>query len=108
MGHPRVYGADHFPQKFHNFAIGSFPCVRGRFFSVKKQVLSQGFIPVCTGQIKLYKHTNVWNTVHPRVYGADTKFLKEIPTVDVLLIPVVSDLYDKVSMYHFFEIYFCG
>lgn len=51
MGHPRVYGADHFPQKFHNFAIGSSPCIRGGFFKDIFFFSDFRFIPVYTGRI---------------------------------------------------------
>ena len=27
---------------------------------------------------------------------------------DALSIPIILDLYDKFSMYYFFEMYFCG
>lgn len=61
-----------------------------------------------TGQIMPFFTKLVHTGAHPRVYGADTKFLKEIPTVDTLSIPVTLDFYDKFSMYYFFEMYFCG
>lgn len=45
---------------------------------------------------------------HPRTHGADTKFLKKFSMADALSIPIILDLYDKFSMYYFFEMYFCG
>lgn len=51
MGHPRVYGANHFPQKFHNFAIGSSPCIRGGYLPYVDMDGRTGFIPVYTGRI---------------------------------------------------------
>lgn len=78
MGHPRVYGADHFPQKFHNFAIGSSPCIRGGLYSGMKMTGNGRFIPVYTGRILPNVLYLIYDKVHPRVYGADTKFLKNL------------------------------
>lgn len=78
MGHPRVYGADHFPQKFHNFAIGSSPCIRGGFFKDIFFFSDFRFIPVYTGRILPNVLYLIYDKVHPRVYGADTKFLKNL------------------------------
>lgn len=53
-------------------------------------------------------HPELADEAHPRTHGADTKFLKEFSMADALSIPIILDLYDKFSMYYFFEMYFCG
>ena len=87
--------------------MGSSPCIRGRFFSVKEHVLSQGLIPVYTGQISGRNLNSQPIEAHPRVYGADTKFLKQIPVVSKPF-SFVLDFRNRISMYHFRLVYFCG
>ena len=59
------------------------------------------FIPVYTGQICDSKLLNLLAEIHPRVYGADTKSLKQIRRVGRQAVFAPAS-YDKISMYHFF------
>lgn len=103
-----MHGADCYRVTIIMCPEGSSPYARGRFTSDVKNDCLTRFIPVCTGQICAKPVRVSAAAVHPRMHGADTKFLKEIPAVDTLSIPVTLDFYDKFSMYYFFEMYFCG
>ena len=125
--HPRVYGADSLNSSIFLFAAGSSLCVRGRYQDRPEEILLHGLIPVCTGadfasplrvplmlrfipvrtgQIDATLKFRIPYTVHPRAYGADTKFLKQIPVVSKPFF--VLDFCNKTSMYHFRLSYFCG
>ena len=66
-----------------------------------------GLIPVYTGQIHHFLAQSRTAEAHPRVYGADTKFLKQIPVVSKPF-SFVLDFRNRISMYHFRLVYFCG
>lgn len=66
------------------------------------------FILVRTGQMPEPRQHLDACTVHPRAYGADTKFLKEISALGKPSFFSVLDFHNKTSMYHFRLSYFCG
>ena len=60
-----------------------------------------GRIPVYTGQMEGMHTSAAPEQIHPRVYGADTKSLKQIRRVGRQAVFAPAS-YDKISMYHFF------
>ena len=109
-------------------SMGASPYARGGFYGTVPDIAPVRLIPVRTGRIsfvyspalRIRVHPRTHGAdrfspggfspprVHPRTHGADTKFLKEFSMADALSIPIILDLYDKFSMYYFFEMYFCG
>ena len=89
-------------------SMGASPYARGGFYDHEYKVQAVKGIPVRTGRISFVYSPALRIRVHPRTHGADTKFLKDFSMADALSIPIILDLYDKFSMYYFFEMYFCG
>ena len=79
--HPRVYGAGLVGDIALVDKLDSSPCIRGRSDTERKNADGR--------------------KIHPRVYGADTKSLKQIRRVGRQAVFAPAS-YDKISMYHFF------
>ena len=81
MAHPRVHGTDARTIRKKSCCMGSSPCIRGRRQRTDATSTGTRFIPVYTGQTGPTISVIIRIGIHPRVYGADTKFLKRIPVV---------------------------
>ena len=79
---PHIYGADPiilFSQPLHTRFIPVYTgleCINTYYKTIREWL-----IPVYTGQMPLICRSRTSRKVHPRAYGADTKFLKRIPVI---------------------------
>ncbi len=67
--HPRVYGEHAWQIKSSTLNNGSSPCVRGTQSTSYQWQKRRRFIPVCTGNTRVYAIIVYVPPVHPRVYG---------------------------------------
>ena len=80
--HPRMYWVDPmilFLQSLHTRFIPVYTgleCINTYYKTIREWL-----IPVYTGQMIRLKCVSFFTRTHPRVYGADTKFLKRIPVI---------------------------
>ena len=80
--HPRMYWVDPmilFLQSLHTRLIPVYTgleCINTYYKTIREWL-----IPVYTGQMIRLKCVSFFTRTHPRVYGADTKFLKRIPVI---------------------------
>ena len=79
---PHIYGADPiilFSQPLHTRFIPVYTgleCINTYYKTIREWL-----IPVYTGQMPLICRSRTSRKVHPRAYGADTKFLKQITVI---------------------------
>ena len=107
--HPRVYRADWKELQVVRGNQGSSPVYTGggKLQKFSSPLNNHRRIPVYTGQIPSCPSSLVSIKIHPRVYGADTKSLKQVRRVGRQAFFVPAS-YDKISMHHFSQMYFCG